>query len=588
MASDGGIFNYGDAQFYGSTGSMALNNPIVGMAATPDGKGYWLVASDGGIFNYGGAAFYGSTGGTSINKPIVGMALSGMSGPASKLVFSTEPGGASGGTTFSAQPVVTVEDAAGDPVTTDNSTVTIGIAPGIPTSGGPGVLSTCTSTGENNGAFTFGGCVIDSAGTGYKLIATDGQLASATSAPFAVGTGPATHIAFTTEPDNAIGGSVFVTQPRLTIEDAGGNTVTADTHGIALAINSGPGGALSGCSATNTGGAVSFSGCSINMAGSYALRATDAGDGFTTTSSSFDVGTGVPSQLVFTTEPGGATGGSAFTTQPTVTVEDAGGNTVTSDTHAITLARTAGSGTLSGCASTTTAGVAVFSGCTINTAGTGDILTATDAGDTLSAPSSAFNVTVGTPSQLVFTTEPGGATGGTAFTAQPTVTIEDAGGNTVTGDTHAITLARTAGSGTLSGCASTTTAGVAVFSGCTINTAGTGDILTATDAGDTLSAPSSAFNVTVGTPSQLVFTTEPGGATGGTAFTAQPTVAIEDAGGNTVTGDTHAITLARTAGSGTLSGCASTTTAGVAVFSGCTINTAGTGDILTATDAGTP
>ena len=339
VGSDGGIFNYGDAAFFGSTGGMTLNKPIVGMAATPDGKGYWLVASDGGIFNYGDAAFYGSTGGTPINKPIVGMALSGMSGSASKLVFSTQPGGASGGTAFSTQPVVTAEDAAGDPVTTDNSTVTIGIAPGTPTSGGPGVLSTCTSTGENNGVFTFGGCAINSAGTGYKLIATDGQLASATSAPFDVGTGPATHIAFTTEPDNAIGGSAFVTQPRLTIEDAGGNTVTTDTHGIALAVNSGPGGTLSGCSATNTGGVVSFSGCSIDMGGTYTLRATDAGDGFTTTSSSFDVGTGVPSQLVFTTEPAGASGGTAFTTQPIVTVEDAGGNTVTSDTHTITLAR---------------------------------------------------------------------------------------------------------------------------------------------------------------------------------------------------------------------------------------------------------
>ena len=39
---------------------MHLNKPIVGMAATPDGKGYWLVASDGGIFTFGDAAFYGS------------------------------------------------------------------------------------------------------------------------------------------------------------------------------------------------------------------------------------------------------------------------------------------------------------------------------------------------------------------------------------------------------------------------------------------------------------------------------------------------------------------------------------------------
>ncbi len=74
VASDGGIFSYGDAPFYGSTGSMVLNKPVVGMASTPDGKGYWLVASDGGIFSYGDAQFYGSTGSMVLNKPVVGMA----------------------------------------------------------------------------------------------------------------------------------------------------------------------------------------------------------------------------------------------------------------------------------------------------------------------------------------------------------------------------------------------------------------------------------------------------------------------------------------------------------------------------------
>jgi hypothetical protein len=73
VAADGGIFSYGDATFYGSTGGLTLNRPIVGMAATPDGKGYWLVASDGGIFSYGDATFYGSTGAMVLNQPIVGM-----------------------------------------------------------------------------------------------------------------------------------------------------------------------------------------------------------------------------------------------------------------------------------------------------------------------------------------------------------------------------------------------------------------------------------------------------------------------------------------------------------------------------------
>jgi predicted GH43/DUF377 family glycosyl hydrolase len=75
VASDGGIFSYGDAQFYGSTGSIRLNKPIVGMASTPDGAGYWLVASDGGIFAFGDAGFHGSTGSIHLNQPIVGMAV---------------------------------------------------------------------------------------------------------------------------------------------------------------------------------------------------------------------------------------------------------------------------------------------------------------------------------------------------------------------------------------------------------------------------------------------------------------------------------------------------------------------------------
>ena len=63
VASDGGIFAFGDAAFEGSMGGQNLNAPLVGMAATPDGKGYWEVASDGGIFAFGDAAFEGSEGG---------------------------------------------------------------------------------------------------------------------------------------------------------------------------------------------------------------------------------------------------------------------------------------------------------------------------------------------------------------------------------------------------------------------------------------------------------------------------------------------------------------------------------------------
>ena len=72
VASDGGIFSFGDAFFHGSSGSIRLNRPIVGMAPSPDGGGYWLVVSDGGIFSYGDARFLGSSG-TSGRVDVVGM-----------------------------------------------------------------------------------------------------------------------------------------------------------------------------------------------------------------------------------------------------------------------------------------------------------------------------------------------------------------------------------------------------------------------------------------------------------------------------------------------------------------------------------
>ena len=73
MASDGGIFAFGGAPFNGSMGGQHLNAPIVGIAETPDGGGYWEVASDGGLFAFGDAAFYGSMGGQHLNAPIVGI-----------------------------------------------------------------------------------------------------------------------------------------------------------------------------------------------------------------------------------------------------------------------------------------------------------------------------------------------------------------------------------------------------------------------------------------------------------------------------------------------------------------------------------
>ena len=84
VGSDGGIFSFGSAMFYGSTGAMKLQRPVVGITPTASQGGYWLVASDGGIFAFGNASYYGSIPGIGLapagsanpkrlNAPIVGM-----------------------------------------------------------------------------------------------------------------------------------------------------------------------------------------------------------------------------------------------------------------------------------------------------------------------------------------------------------------------------------------------------------------------------------------------------------------------------------------------------------------------------------
>ncbi|HET9050742.1 MAG TPA: CHAP domain-containing protein, partial [Candidatus Dormibacteraeota bacterium] len=74
LGGDGGVFPYGTAGGFGSTGGLRLNRPVVGMAPSPGGGGYWLVAADGGVFPFGDAAGAGSTGATRLNKPVVGIA----------------------------------------------------------------------------------------------------------------------------------------------------------------------------------------------------------------------------------------------------------------------------------------------------------------------------------------------------------------------------------------------------------------------------------------------------------------------------------------------------------------------------------
>jgi hypothetical protein len=419
-----------------------------------------------------------------------------------RLVFTQQPGGGTGGTAFGTQPIVAVEDGAGNVITSDTSTITVARTSGTGTSG---ATLTCTpnALAATAGVATFSGCRIDKSGNNYTVTATATGLTSAVSSTLNVTIGAAVQLAFTQQPSTTLVGDAISPAPTVTVQDAGGNTVTTSSATVTVAIGTNPGsGSMSGTLSVNAvSGVATFGNLNLDTAGSgYTLSATGAAL-TTATSSSFTMNL---YKLVFTGQPGGGTGGTAFAVQPSVAVEDHLGNIVTSNTSTITVARTSGTGTSGATLTCTptalaaTAGIANYSGCKIDKAGNNYTITATATG-AVSAVSAAFNVTVGSATKVAFTQQPSSTVHGSAFATQPVVTVQDAGGNTVTSSAATVTLAISTnpGGGTLT-CSTnplSATAGLTTFAGCSITTAGNGYRLSASSPG-LASATSNSLNIT--------------------------------------------------------------------------------------------
>jgi hypothetical protein len=507
-------------------------------------------------------------------------------GPATRLVFTTQPAGATAGSPFATQPVVTAKDALGNTVPTYTGTVALAIKSGTGASGA--TLINCAGT-RSGGVTSFSGCEIDKAGTGYVLHASDGALAG-DSAAFNVAAGAATQLAFSTQPAGATAGAAFTTQPVVTAKDAFGNVATSYAGTVALAIKSGTGASgatLVHCAGTRSGGVTSFSGCEIDTSGAgYVLHASDgtlAGD-----SAAFAVSAGALASLVYTTQPGGTiTGGIAFPTQPVVTAQDAFGNTATSFAGTVSLAikQNTGTGgaTLSGCSGSLSAGVTTFSGCKIDKSGTGYKLRASASG--LVVDSVAFNVAVGPAA--IFTITPAGTTVTAGSADNLTIKAFDAGLNAVTSYTGAHSLTFGGASASPSGAQPTVTnsAGTAVAFGtatsitfasgqATVSGSSNGVMvlhgagsasITVTD-GSVSTASGVPVTVNLGTAAKLAWThvsvsagtlvspclfTCMVNAIGGPGGTFTANVSVTDADGNTVTalGAGHTVTVNGTGGS---------------------------------------
>src|SRR5204863_209960 len=353
----------------------------------------------------------------------------------------------------------------------------------IGTNPGGGTLSGTATAAAVAGVVSFGSLSIDKAGTGYTLAPSATGLTGANSSTFNIEPAAANRLVFTGQPTSVTAGATITPAVTVTVQDGLGNTVTGFTGNVAVAIGTNPGGgALSGTTTVAAAnGVATFSTLSINRMGTgYTLPASGTGLA-TGGSAAFNVSAGSGSALVFTGEPTNAVAGAAITPAVQVTAQDGQGNTATGFTGNITLAigTNPSSGTLTGTKTVAAAaGVATFAGLSIDKAGTGYTRTAAGAGRNTS---SALRTSAVSARALVFTVEPTNAVAGAAITPDVQVTAQDGQGNTATGFTGNITVAigTNPGTGTLSGTKTVAAvAGVATFSGLSIDKAGTGYSLT--------------------------------------------------------------------------------------------------------------
>ena len=257
------------------------------------------------------------------------------------LVFTTQPVAGVSGTDFLTEPVLAEEDSLGNVVTSATTPI-------ILTASGNGKLTFCSGLIPVNGVVTLTSCNFAGlVGTTYTLTASAVGLTSATSNGFKVTSpGTATSLVFTTSPVAGASQSAFLTQPVLTVMDSGGNVVTTAAVTITLTPS---GGALSTCTGlTAVAGVVNVANCTFGgtVGATYTLRASANGITSATSSNFSPSGPGPASQIAL----GGCSPNIAlFTTcTATATVEDASGNTVTTDNPSVTFTQTSGSGAVTG------------------------------------------------------------------------------------------------------------------------------------------------------------------------------------------------------------------------------------------------
>jgi hypothetical protein len=295
----------------GSGHVVTSDSSTVTLSLTPAGGGLSCsstnhVQASSGVATFSGCDITGPAGSYTLtagdsNGSVAGATSSAITlgaGAAGKLMFTGEPPStASSGTPFGSGSV-SVEDAAGNVVTTDNSTVTLTLSSGS-TAGGALTCSGSDSVAASSGVANLSGCEITGPPGEYTITASDGSLTTAVSDTITLSAGTATQLVFTFEPPSSFSSSSGTPFPvSVSVEDASGNVLTSDnssTVDLTISVTAGDSVSCSGGSSmTVTAGVANFSSCGIT-------GTIGNNDYITATDSTYPTLTGTSTQVTLTT-----------------------------------------------------------------------------------------------------------------------------------------------------------------------------------------------------------------------------------------------------------------------------------------------
>jgi hypothetical protein len=267
-----------DAHLFGGTKVVVVNGVVEFKYLSIDkaAAGYTLTATSGSL------------------APATSTSFAILPGPPERLAFITQPSDSIAGSPFAVQPTVTVQDQYGNAVTGFQGSVTLSgiIVFHYPTEEGtiqtevdPVPISGTTTIPVVNDFARFTDVAAIKSLPGCQLMATSSYLQSATSKSFDVSPAAPARLVVTVQPDGAIAGAHFETQPKVAIEDSYGNVVTSSRASVILAITRGSGTTGAVLLGTTTrvaqdamGGLAEYTDLSIDLPGTdYTLTATSVG-----------------------------------------------------------------------------------------------------------------------------------------------------------------------------------------------------------------------------------------------------------------------------------------------------------------------